>query len=282
MPKRYSILKEFYSEKRECVVSFPERLLPKAKIHEYRTISRLAIVEIAGRDSVAAAVKAVQERGFTDLVPTYAYTGTEHGPWQSVELAVSRLTRRLPGTRIHELLVMGSPKFWQALNGRFANALIERFSFYAPCVGCHLYLHSVRIPLSRLLGGIPVIAGERESHDGAIKVNQTPEALTAYEGLAREFETELILPLRHIHDGNRISDLLGFEWKEGGEQLGCVLSGNYRDAEGKVHIKSRQVRQYLDEFACPVTRKIISAYLKGRTPNHLKTVAEFLGPCKVF
>ena len=278
MRDRNAMLRELYLEKGECVAPVPEWLLPKEKIHAYRAMSRLAIVEIAGRDSVAAAVKAVQERKFTDLVPIYAYTGTEHGSWKSVERAVSRLTRRLPETRIHELLLIGSPPFWQALNVRFASALIARYGFYAPCVGCHLYLHSVRIPLSRLLGSVPVIAGERESHDGAIKVNQISEALTAYQDLAREFDTELILPLRYIHDGSRISDLLGFEWQEGGEQLGCVLSGNYRGVDGKAFIEGRQVRQYLEEFAYPVTREIVRVYLAGREPDHLKIAAAFLGP----
>jgi hypothetical protein len=278
MPDRDAMLRELYAEKRECVAPFPEWLLPPGKISQYRAIARLALVEIAGRDSVAAAVKAVQERGFTDLVPTYAYTGTEHGSFQSVERAVERLAKRLPGTRIHELLLMGSPRFWQALNGRFVHELVSRYGLFLPCVGCHLYLHSVRIPLARLLGGVPLISGERESHDGAVKINQIAEALTEYVGLAGEFETELILPLRHMHDGNRVSELLGFEWKEGGEQLGCVLSGNYRDVDGDVRIESRQVRQYLKEFACPVTRKIVRAYVQGRMPDHLRIAAQAIGP----
>jgi hypothetical protein len=276
MPDRASMIRELYLEKKECVASFPKWLLPPEKISEYRTMPRLAIVEIAGRDSVAAAVKAVQERGFTDLVPTYAYTGTEHGPWQSVELAVERLAERLLGTRIHELLLIGSPRFWQALNGRFVNGLISRYGSYLPCVGCHLYLHSLRIPLSRLLGGIPVITGERETHEGKVKINQIAEALDSYEKLAEEFDTELIMPLRNISDGNRIRDLLGFEWKEGGEQLGCVLSGNYRSVDGQVRIESSKVQEYLDEFAFPVTRKIIGAYLEGRMPDHLKMAAKLI------
>ena len=277
MPERDAMLRELFSDKRECASPFPEWLLPPEKIDRYRAMSGLAIVEIAGRDSVAAAVKAVQERGFTDLVPTYAYTGTEHGSFKSVFQAVDRLTGRLPGTRVHELLLMGSPRFWQALNGRFAGELVSLYGLYLPCAGCHLYLHSIRIPLSCLLGNVPVIAGERESHDGALKINQIPEALDSYGKLAREFETELLLPLRHIHDGNSISELLGFEWKEGGDQLGCVLSGNYRDVKGDVLIKGDQVRQYLDRFACPVTREIISAYVRGRMPDHLRIAARVIG-----
>jgi hypothetical protein len=176
------------------------------------------------------------------------------------------------------LLLIGSPRFWQALNGRFVTELISRYGFYVPCLGCHLYLHSVRIPLSNLLGGAPIISGERESHNGTIKVNQIPEALNIYKSLAREFETELIMPIRSITKGSLIRDTLGFQWEEGEEQLGCVLSGNYRAIDGKVGITSHQVQKYLDEFACPLTRKIIRAYLEDRTPNHLKIAAELIGP----
>ncbi len=273
-----NVLKQVYLNKPECVINFPQWLLSSQKINDYRAMSRLAMVEIAGRDSVAAAVKAVMEKDFTDLIPTYAYTGTEHGPWLSVEQAVIRLESRLPETKIHDLLVLGSPGFWQALNGRFVTELISRYGFYVPCLGCHLYLHSVRIPLSRLLGGAPIISGERELHNGTIKVNQISEALNAYERLAREFDTELIMPIRNVTEGDLIRDILGFQWEEGEEQLGCVLSGNYRTADGKVGIGSRQVQKYLDEFAGPLARKIIRAYLEGRTPDHLKIAAELIGP----
>ncbi len=276
-----SVLKQVYLNKPECVINFPQWLLSSQKINDYGKMSRLAIVEIAGRDSVAAAVKAVEEKGFTDLIPTYAYTGTEHGLWVSVEQAVISLESRLPETKIHDLVILGSPGFWQALNGRFITELISRYGFYVPCLGCHLYLHSVRIPLSRILGGAPVISGERELHDGTVKINQIAEALESYKAIAKEFDTELIMPLRNISDGNRIRDLLGFDWKEGGDQLGCVLSGNYRGVNGDVRIESRQVLNYLEEFACPVTRKIVGEYIKGCTPNHLMIAAELLNTDRV-
>jgi len=173
MPSFDPRLKELYLNKPECVVNFPDWLLPQQKIREYRAMPRLAVVEIAGRDSVAAAVKSVEEELFTDLLPTYVYTGTEYGPWSSLEKAVERLWRRLPEIRVHDLLVLGSPGFWQALNGRFISELMSRYGFYTPCVACHVYLHSARIPLALTLGKVPIVSGERERHDGAIKVNQT-------------------------------------------------------------------------------------------------------------
>jgi hypothetical protein len=88
---------------------------------------------MAGRDSVAAAIVAVQTEGFTDLLPVYAYTGTEYGPWTSVETAVDRLRHRLPRTHVHDLLVLGSPHFWHALNGRFMSELLTIRVLYPVC-----------------------------------------------------------------------------------------------------------------------------------------------------
>lgn len=269
-------LKELYLNKPECIVDLPEWLLPLQKIKEYRVMSRLAIVEIAGRDSVAAAIKSVEEEAFTDLLPTYVYTGTEHGPWASVEKAVERLAERMPEVRVHDLLVLGSPGFWRALNGRFISKLVSRYGFYLPCVGCHLYIHSVRIPLALTLGKVPIIAGERERHDGRIKVNQISEALDVYEKMAKDFGVRLLLPLRHIAEGDRIKEILGFEWQEGKDQLGCVLSGNYRRLDGSVYSTACQVQRYMEEFAGPVTKKIIESYATGHIPNHLKIAASVL------
>lgn len=277
MPSFDSQLKEIYLNKPECVIDFPEWLLPSEAIHKYRAMSRLAIVEIAGRDSAAAAVKSVEEGSISDILPTYAYTGTEYGAWLSVEEAVKRLSKRLSEVRVHKLVVLGSPGFWQALNGRFITELVARYGFYVPCVGCHLYLHSVRIPLALMLGNVPIISGERERHNGNIKVNQISEALELYQSMTKEFGVQLTLPLRLIEKGDRIGHILGFEWPGGKEQLGCVLSGNYRQLDGSVDTPAMQVKKYLEEFALPCTREIIKSYVAGRVPNHLEIATQVLG-----
>lgn len=270
-------LSDRFRDKDECVIHLPPWILPPERAERYRSVNGLAMVEIAGRDSVAAAVKAVNEEGFTELLPTYVYTGTEYGPWSSVGVAVMRLSARLPQIRVHPLLVMGSPRFWQALNGRFMGTLIARYGFLSTCIGCHLYLHSVRIPLAVSLGSIPIISGERERHNGAIKINQIGEALRRYEGIASEFGVRLLLPLRHIWEGDQIEKMLGFEWKEGREQLGCVLSGNYRRVDGGVDLIEEQVERYMETFACPVTREILTGYLRGEVPEHMSIAARILG-----
>ena len=269
-------LEKLYLNKKECVIDSPEWLLSPETIIGFKDISRMAIVEMAGRDSVAAAIKSVGEEEFSDLLPTFVYTGTEYGSWPSVMMAVERLSNRLPGTRIHNLVVMGSPDFWRALNGRFISILIEKYGFYTPCIGCHLYLHSIRIPLALKIGGVPIISGERERHNGHIKINQNSVALDFYKKLSKDFGIQLLLPLRHIQEGSHIKEILGFHWQEGKEQLGCTLSGNYRRLDSEQNIPSHLVQRYMKEFAIPCTKKIIESYVVGHVPNHIDIASQIL------
>jgi hypothetical protein len=278
MVDRESLLKEHLLQKPECVIALPQWMLSENKIEKYRAISKGAILEIAGRDSIAAAILFSRLEGITDLIPTYVYTGTEFGPWSAVRDAVNRLERSLPGVRIHDLLVLGSPRFWRALNGRFISALISRYGCYMPCVGCHLYLHVVRIPLSVALGNVPIIAGEREKHDGNIKVNQITEALDGYQVLADTFGVRIVFPLRRIDHGSEIEALIGSPWKEGKGQLDCVLSGNYKGSESDLHVPVVQILQYLREFAVPCAREVVSGYLAGKVPDHIEIAERILNP----
>lgn len=270
-------MKDFLN-KPDRVIALPERVLPKPRMDAYRSMDGLAIVEIAGRDSVAAAIEAVKKEGFTHLLPTYAYTGTEYGAWSTVQDAVERLARRLPDVQVHPLMVIGSPRFWQSLNGRFVQFLSDRYGAFSPCVGCHLYLHSIRIPLAAALGNRPIIAGERERHDSGIKINQIGEALTRYQSLAEGFNIRLLLPLRHISRGDQIEAILRCAWDEGKSQLKCVFSGNYRDPDGKVNVRAGQAVAYLESFGLPLTRAVIDSYLSGEVPDHLELARRLLDP----
>lgn len=260
--------KQMFLDKPEKVVDFSD----ETTLNHLRGLSnqgrKLAIVEIAGRDSVAAAVKSVAADGFTDLLPVYAYTGTEYGPWAMVERAVARLEQILPNVEIHPLMIMGSPDFWRALNGRFLSALIRRLGFFSPCPGCHLYLHAVRIPLAWHLGGVPIITGERESHSGTVKINQTASAINFYFDFARRFDTELKFPLQHVSSGETIEELLHIPWERGKEQLQCVLSGNYRELDQRISIPESGILTLLEKFAGPAAEQIILSYLDGHEPDH--------------
>lgn len=265
---RKNQLATVFRDKPEMVNRLPEWMLPGPQIESYRRMEDLAIVEIAGRDSVAAAVRAVAESAYGNLLPVYAYTGSEHGSWESVEEAVNRMTRRLPESRIHPLLVVGSPGFWRALNGRFVTELIDVFGHYTPCTGCHLYLHAIRLPLSHTLGNVPIIAGERKSHGGSIKINQISEALDFYMRFSSSFGIRLDLPLAEVTDDSTIEEILNIPWKRDKDQLGCVLSGNYKSVSGDCCINATDVICFFNRFAEPVTNAVIHEYIENRLPDH--------------
>ena len=260
---------------RRIFLDKPERVtgfLGPAEVNYLKRLSesgkKPAMVEIAGRDSVAAAVKAVENDNYTDLLPVYAYTGTEYGAWAAVETAVDRLKKILPDVEIHPLQIVGSPVFWRALNGRFVSELIQQFGFFSPCPGCHLYLHAIRIPLAKELGSMPIIAGERESHSGMVKINQAASALDFYLDFARRFDTELQFPLRHIKSGEAIEEILQIPWHRGKEQLQCVLSGNYRSVKEINMIRDAEVLHFFENFAGPAAETIVQSYLSGKSPDH--------------
>jgi hypothetical protein len=257
-----------FRDKPEMIINLPDWLVSERQLDDYRKIDNLAIVEIAGRDSVAAAVKSTEENGFTDLLPVYAYTGTEFGDWAHVEKAVERLSRRLEDVCVNPLLVMGSPQFWKSLNGRFISDLVARYGFYSPCPGCHLYLHAARIPLAIKLGNIPIISGERELHSGLAKVNQTSDALDFYLDVAAHFGIRLLFPLRRISSGDEIEKILQMPWEKGKDQLSCALSENYKMMNSQKEITVAGVHRFFNEFAGPVAKEVIAAYISDSDPDH--------------
>ena len=273
-------LADIFLDKPELVIDYPDWMLSDRRIETYRQMKHLAIVEIAGRDSVAAAVKSVEEEHFTDLLPVYAYTGTEYGAWSSVGQAVRRLSSRLPTVRIHPLLLTGSPEFWRILNGRYVSEMIARYNFFSPCPGCHLYLHVIRIPLAKKLGNIPIISGERELHSGQVKINQTANALGFYLDLAARLDIRLLFPLRTIEQSKEIENILRIPWERDRDQLECAFSGNYRLHDGSVGPSLKDVDRFFAEFAIPAAEEIVRAYTKGNIPDVRKLPGAFFTPAR--
>jgi hypothetical protein len=261
-------------DKPELISSFPDWMLPLKTVEALKAAESSAIVEIAGRDSVAAAVRAVDELPIDAVLPTIVYTGTEFGDWkvpfEKVNLLKKLLADRAPKVAVYEPVVFGAPQLWRALNGRFVSALFERYGFYTPCVGCHLYVHAIRIPLGKAVGCGLVVAGERESHNGHVKINQISDALDVYVNLLARFDVELILPLRHVASGAEVEELVGETWSEGIGQLACVLSGNYRNTSGDVTYYETAVRRFLNEFAVPVAERAVNVYLADEIPDYSK------------
>ena len=76
---------DFSPDFRELIWPLPEDILPGALIEELSGYDNLAIVEMAGRDSIAAPlVFCGQHPEVEALLPTVGYTGTEFGDWSVV------------------------------------------------------------------------------------------------------------------------------------------------------------------------------------------------------
>ena len=242
---------------------------------------KVAIAELAGRDSVAAAMKVLEKKEVEILLPVYTYTGTEYGSFDYLERTVEWLKCRLGSGRVGNLLLLGSPKLWHALNGRWVKELIRRYGFYTPCIGCHVYLHASRIPLAKALGVKSVISGEREYHNGSQKINQISLAISAYWFLLSRFDVDLLTPLAEIRPTAEIDEMIGKPWDEMGEQPQCVLSGNYRDATGNLHFGPNhldldRILGYLSEFALPVASRATEGLLRGEGVDYVRIAREVL------
>ena len=243
-------------------------------------IPGLAILEVAGRDSVAAAIAAVRERGLTTLLPTSVATGTEYGDEHAPDRAAEYLATVL-GDEVEMLpsLRLGSPRLWAALNGRFAQVITERYQISSPCLACHLYMHLARLPLARALGDAPIIAGERDSHGGRAKLSQTPAGIDACARVLARAGVELLQPIRHLHDGDAVASLVGPGWAAGERQLCCVHSSNYAGLDGEVSFDELAYARYVHGFLEPVGTAVVEAWRSTAEPDYEALVQAILrGP----
>lgn len=243
----------------ERVTGFDVELL--SRIRSRAGDGRTALVEVAGRDSLAAGVKAASSRSFDLLVPTIVYTGTEFGDW-SVTLANAReMTERVSrefGVEVLDTIALGSPRWWHAAAGRFAGELFRIYGFPPTCLACHMYLHAARVPLALAVGAGSIVSGERLFHDGRRKLNQLEPALLAYRSVVSGAGIELLLPISDMREAERIGEILEPCWEESGSQMHCVLEGNYRDANGGITADTGNIERYLEEYLAPVTSRILS------------------------
>lgn len=237
------------------------------------------IAEVSGRDSVAAAVALLRDSGGAGrrVLPSVAYTGTEYGDMGSLEANVERLRALLEPVGVEVLMpvMTGSPRWWNAVAGRFNSLLASRYGPWHVCIGCHMYLHALRVPLAWRTGARRVVAGERLGHGGRVKVNQTAFAVEAYRSLLGEFGVRLELPLLVVDDEDELLSLVG-EWREGEGQPSCALSGNYLGVAGEVLFDEERAHAYLEEYLLPLTRRILLSLRDGGEADYRGLAREVL------
>jgi len=263
-------------------VEQPEYALTSVGLDSVTLASRpgLAVTALAGRDSIAAAALAVRERGITTLLPVSVATGTEYGDERELAHAAERLAALLHDeAEVLPHIRIGSPRMWAALNGRFSTVVRERFHVSSPCLACHLYVHLARVPLAKLLGDVPVVTGERESHGCRVKLSQTALGIDAEIRVLSRAGIELLAPIRRIRDGEEIGAIVGDSWAQGAKQLGCVHSGNYATLDGTVTYDELAYARYLHGFFEPAGVAIVEAWRETAEPNYEAVVRTVLaGP----
>jgi hypothetical protein len=253
----------------------PEQALSPGRLAELRDIRGLAICPVAGRDAVAAAVASARTGAILAFLPVAVATGTEFGD-PGYAFVFFELLRALLDEHVTVLepIRIGSPRLWRALNGRPATVISRRFGVSSPCLACHLYVHIARVPLSWALGGVPVVTGERDTHDGRIKLSQTTASIDAEKRVFEAAGIELLTPVRSS-SSSRISALTGDldrEWP----QLDCVHSGNYKDLDGRVEFDEPLHARYVAEFFEPVGLAIVEAWRETPEPDYDSIVADVL------
>ena len=232
------------------------------RLEMLRALPGLAVGAIAGRDAVAAIVEAVRTEGFSAVLPTSVATGTEYGD-ADAPLDAVRVLRETLGDEAEVLdpLRIGSPRLWAAINGRFAAEIGARFGLHSACLACHLYVHIARVPLAWALGNAPVITGERDTHDGRIKLSQTAASIAAETRVLAYAGIELLTPVRTARGAE--VDALVPGWRDGERQLCCVHSGNYARLDGSVLLDSDAYDRYIAEFFEPTGYAIVDAWRRA-------------------
>jgi len=225
------------------------------------------IGEFSGRDSVAAILKAFEDDDVKYILPIATFAGTEYGNYDVIHdnyLHLRYRVEELYGSNkvLYPLIEHSREDIWAIMNGRPTGLLTEKYGFYSPCIGCHLYFHLTKLEFASQLSG-KIISGERESHDGRVKVNQLGVTLDTYVQVIKELGCELIMPLRHMEDGSEVERLIGWDWKEGFAHPECVLSGNYRDVQGKASYKDDVLELFLSQYIKPVGQ-IVGEYLMSQ------------------
>jgi hypothetical protein len=228
----------------------------------------IVLTDFAGRDSVAAAMAYLEDNPSGTLVPVGDMVPTRFGDWSVYESnwvgLRDQVAKRFPDVVVVPWFAMEDVDAWRLLNGRYINALIARFGFFTPCLGCHLHFYMMRTVLAEVLGATVLLSGEKEVHrHGRRKANQTEEAVQAYRRFSDSHGVDQRFPIHKVASEQEMARLLGDGWKEGERQLPCVMSGNDRSPGGTLLMTPNQVAEYMDHFAVPLATELVSCRRRG-------------------
>jgi hypothetical protein len=219
---------------------------------------RWVIAEIAGKDSIAAVIKALE----LNQISRITGIGINHrgffGNFQEpIEHFLQLENQFLQKSGIE------ADFFYLNIENLFENVIIQpmtliqkHFGYFSPCPACHFLFHMIRIPIARHLGVNTIISGEREAHGTKLKLNQLPPLLDFFSEVVRSFRLELLQSIRYIEEDGEILMLLGRQWVNAAPYR-CSFSGNYFDENNALYISPEKILTQLTEFYAPLFTFIV-------------------------
>lgn len=249
-------------------------VFPSVLAEELSGVKNIAIAEISGRDSIAAALKFIMDGGGDDILPVADDIPPQYGDFNEAFSPVFWLRKKAEeyGARVHSLIFIKEHELYKTLVAKYMREVISHYGFYTPCIPCHMYFHTIRAPLVKALGGSKIIGGERDSHDGRIKPSQIPMAIDYYKKAVRELGSRLVLPLRHIVN---TKEIISFTYEED-TQLSCMFKELHGDLSQSIMQNTGKLRRFLEEFVMPINLKLIRALTTDENADIPKLANEFM------
>lgn len=224
------------------------------------------IAEIAGKDSIAAVHKVMREHSADFIIPTIVYTRTEYGDLSAYTKSINYLAEcgKRYGVSVGETVNLHDEILWNHICVRYQNQLFSKYSFFTPCIMCHLFAHLLRVPLYLQQNGSGIITGERYSHNGTLKADQQYDTIRCFRTLFSSYGIPLIQPFIDVEDTNVIDkEICDYSYFSNINDVKCILSGNMTGYVLSDHEYLYRLKQYLDTFIEPVGQYLLQCYTRN-------------------
>lgn len=199
------------------------------------------IIDVAGKDSYAALIKHLEteKQNSLKIIPIVVKAPSEYGTIEKLVESFDNFKFKISqqfDVVFNDTLIIEEYLLWRLLNGKYISEFIKDLGFYSPCPGCHIYLHSVRAYISKLLGINTIISGERLTHGSKLKINQLPISIANHSEILKEFGVNHIQPVLDIANTKEIDKLIdNYIDNKSIYHFDCVFSSNYRYLDGSVN-----------------------------------------------
>ncbi|MCP4762759.1 MAG: hypothetical protein GY870_13350 [archaeon] len=242
-----------------------------------KPISNSYIAEIAGKDSIAAIIQAIEDQKIESVIGIGIYHRGFYGnidePVENYSLFQNFLvTDHLIS---YPIIYLNISDLFERLIIKNSAIIQKYFKYFNPCPACHLLFHMMRIPVAQHYNIRYIITGERIYHGNIQKLNQHGEILSKYKKYLEKHQINLIQPLLDIQKDEEIYQLLGKQWNPNILPCKCMFSKNYYDEDGEIPFDLKNIISSLENFYFPLFSSVVKYIISNKEePNSLWIRAE--------